>query len=340
MDNRKQRIMMAIVSLYGAQGEPVGSNLLCKHLDISVSSATLRNEMAALTRLGMLEQPHTSAGRVPTAKGYRYYVDNLLDRTVRLSAQEKALLDSAFRTLDYDPEQMVQGAARLLSEHLGYAVIATTPRAEDITMAHFEVLQVGRHAVAVLGVTRAGGVRTRVVKVDCELSPSLISQVAQQLNRHLCFVASADVHPKLLQGIFEALGSERLVGTAIVSAALTLLAEAGRPKVYFEGQKNLLHRPEMENALRTLIELADAPERVERLLKPKTNHTQILFGDEMPHSPMHSICLVSRRYLAGGGLTGVLSVAGPIRMPYRSVIPDLEYFSALLGQGLSGNMAG
>ncbi len=125
MDERKQRIMMAIVTLYSAAGEPVGSNLLSRHFGMAVSSATLRNEMAALTRLGLLEQPHTSAGRIPTSKGYRYYVDHILDVHPLLPRQDGEKLEGLFRTLDYDPERLVQSAARAFADMLGCAVLAT-----------------------------------------------------------------------------------------------------------------------------------------------------------------------------------------------------------------------
>ncbi|MDL2219067.1 heat-inducible transcriptional repressor HrcA [Ruminococcaceae bacterium OttesenSCG-928-O06] len=339
MDDRKQRIMMAIVSLYSAEGEPVGSNLLCQHFDMAVSSATLRNEMAALTRLGLLEQPHTSAGRVPTAKGYRYYVDTLLQNPFTLPQRDKDALDATFRTLDYDPEKMAQGAAKALSDLLGYAVIATTPQADDMSIAHFEVLQVGRYTAAVLAVTAAGGVRTRVAKVDFELAEGDAGAIARVLNGHLRFVAEADVDSALIRRMVDSLGANGPRSWPLLSAALTLLGEVGRPNIYFEGQKHLLQWPELENSLRPLIETLDDTARMEKLLRPRSGHTTVLFGDEFPEAPAPGMCLVSRQYLAGGGLSGVIAVAGPARMPYREVIPRLEYFSELLGQGMSGMAA-
>ena len=112
MDDRKQRVLEATVALYTQGGEPVGSGLLCQYFDMAVSSATLRNEMAALTKLGLLEQPHTSAGRVPSAKGYRYYLDNLMRPAPGLSARQKAEIDHIFAGLDYEPEQIGRASCR------------------------------------------------------------------------------------------------------------------------------------------------------------------------------------------------------------------------------------
>lgn len=145
MDARKQRILEAIVAIYSTGGEPVGSGLLASHFDMALSSATLRNEMAALTKLGLLEQPHTSAGRVPSPKGYRYYLDHLLEApaAIALSAADRENIDRLFADMDVEPEKLAQSAARALADYTGCAAVATTPQAEDLCIAHFEVVQVG-----------------------------------------------------------------------------------------------------------------------------------------------------------------------------------------------------
>ena len=164
MDARKQRVLQAIVALYGLEGEPVGSSVLANYFDMAVSSATLRNEMAALTKLGLLEQPHTSAGRVPSAKGYRYYLDHLLTDDQPLDRVTRARVDAVFASLDHEPEKLAQGAAKALAAISGCTAAVSTPCAEDLCIAHYEVVQVGRSAAAVLAVTTAGYVRTRVAR--------------------------------------------------------------------------------------------------------------------------------------------------------------------------------
>ncbi len=336
IDDRKQRILTAIVSLYATGGEPVGSHLLSRYFNMAVSSATLRNEMAALTRLGLLEQPHTSAGRVPTTAGYRYYVDHLLDPAARLAPGDREVLDKAFEELDYDPEKLVQEAAKKLSDLLGYAILASTPRAQDMCIAHFEVIQVGRYTAAVLAVTAAGGVRTRVAKVDFELSEKDRAGMAETLNRYLCFVAAADVSGSLVQQMLNHLGAGGSRCWPVVSAALTLLEETGTPATFLEGQQHLLEGPDMERSLRAMMDLFNDPERVDALIHPRSDHTMILFGDEIPEKPVPGVCFLAHRYVAGGGLTGALAVAGPARMRFGEVIPRLEYFSTLLGRSMSG----
>ena len=183
MDARKQRVLQAIVALYGLEGEPVGSSVLANYFDMAVSSATLRNEMAALTKLGLLEQPHTSAGRVPSAKGYRYYLDHLLTDDQPLDRVTRARVDAVFASLDHEPEKLAQGAAKALAAISGCTAAVSTPCAEDLCIAHYEVVQVGRSAAAVLAVTTAGYVRTRVARVRTGLSRENAAALAALLNR-------------------------------------------------------------------------------------------------------------------------------------------------------------
>ena len=202
MDARKQRILEAIVALYALDGEPVGSGLLASYFDMAVSSATLRNEMAALTRLGLLEQPHTSAGRVPSAKGYRYYLDHLLQGpdAMALADEDRRKVDALFDAMDAEPEKLAPAAARALADYTGCAAAASTPRADDLCIAHFEVVQVGRYSAAVLAVTSAGGVRTRVARVDTGLSRSDAAQLAQ-LRKSESWIKATDMGVSaLMQG--------------------------------------------------------------------------------------------------------------------------------------------
>ena len=336
MDDRKRRVLQAIVTLYGADGEPVGSGLLAQHFANAVSSATLRNEMAALTKLGLLEQPHTSAGRVPSAKGYRYYLDHLMGVPAKLSQSEQRAACEMFRDMDYDPERLAQSAARALADWTGYTVVATTPKSEDMSIAHYEVMQVGRFTAAVLAVTNGGGVRTRTAKLDFPLENGDIEMLAKTLNESLTFRSAADVKSAHLQAAAQRMGARGVTLYPVLSAAYTLLKEAGRPNVYLEGEQNFLNYAGTEQNIKTLLEFFADTEAVKQAVSPKTDRTTVLLGEDLEDHPMPGLCIVSKRYVAGGGATGAIGIVGPIRMPYQKIIPRLEYFSLLLGQCMSG----
>lgn len=336
IDDRKQRVLTAIVSLYSAEGEPVGSTLLSRYFDMAVSSATLRNEMAALTKLGLLEQPHTSAGRVPSAKGYRYYLDRLLEQKNVLAKEDKALIDGIFRELDYDPDRLAAGAARALADLLGYGVVVTTPRAEDVRIAHYELIQVGRSNVAVLAVTNAGGVRTRVARLDAPVNLSQLQKLAGVLGRRLAFLTAADINSALLAGIAAELGANGKILWPIVNAAVTLLQEAKRPRIFFEGQRYLLHWSEITGCLPHLLDTLADNTTARAFIRPDGTGVSVRLGEDWEQCPMPGLAVASKRYLAGGGQTGVMAVIGPTRMDYQRILPTLEYFSSLLGEGMSG----
>lgn len=335
MDERKQRVLEAIVALYTQGGEPVGSGLLSQYFDLAVSSATLRNEMAALTKLGLLEQPHTSAGRVPSAKGYRYYLDNLMQPKGGLSEKQAVEIDRMFAGLDYEPERLAAGAAKALAAYTGYTVAATTPRADDLYIAHFEVVQVGRYSAAVLAVTSAGGVRTRVARLDTGLTRADAALLATALNRGLTFVAPADLTGAVLAGLAADLGEKGPVLYPVISAAAALLREAAEARTYLEGQQYLMRWPELGEYLPRVLELFADQERAGRLITPRTGRATVFLGEDLQR-PMPGLCIMTKRYLAGGGLTGAIALLGPARMPFEQLIPILDYFALKLGESMAG----
>ncbi|MEG2769845.1 MAG: heat-inducible transcriptional repressor HrcA, partial [Oscillospiraceae bacterium] len=327
----------AIVSLYALDGEPVASGSLSKKLDIEVSTATLRNDMAALTRLGLLEQPYTSAGRVPSSAGYRYYLDFLMNAELDLNRREQKIIDEAFEKLDYDPEHLAQGAAKALSDLLGYTVVATTPRAEDMRIAHFELMQSGRFTVAVMAVTSAGGVKTRVAKTTAPLDANVLELLTVMLNRALCFVSSADVSEATLEGLKRSFGADAQVVLPVLQAAVSLLNDAGQPHTYLEGLQHLLVWQELTPILPDMLEIFGDSEKTQQMIIPPTGGVTVTLGEDLPYKKLPGLAIMSQKYLAGGGRNGAIAIIGPERMPYKKMVTVLEYFALKLGQIMSGN---
>ena len=270
MDARKQRVLQAIVALYGLEGEPVGSSVLANYFDMAVSSATLRNEMAALTKLGLLEQPHTSAGRVPSAKGYRYYLDHLLTDDQPLDRVTRARVDAVFASLDHEPEKLAQGAAKAL---------------------------------------------------------------AALLNRNLTFVAPVDLSPRLLAELCSQISPELV---PVISAAAAILQDSTQPHVYLGGEQYLLDWPQLDGKVGSILSLLNDEEQAAALIAPPAEQSEsILLGEDLePQIP--GLCIVSDRYLVGGGLWGSVALIGPTRMPFQKLMPLLHTFADQLGEGMSG----
>ena len=271
MDARKQRVLQAIVALYGLEGEPVGSSVLANYFDMAVSSATLRNEMAALTKLGLLEQPHTSAGRVPSAKGYRYYLDNLLTDDQPLDRVSRARVDAVFASLDHEPEKLAAGAAKALAAISGCTAAISTPCAEDLCIAHYEVVQVGRSAAAVLAVTTAGYVRTRVARVRTGLSRENAAALAALLNRNLTFVAPVDLSTRLLAELCSQIDPELV---PVISAAAAILQDSVKPHVFLGGEQYLLDWPQLDGKVGDILTLLNDEEQAAGLIAPPAERSE------------------------------------------------------------------
>ncbi|MEG0752101.1 MAG: heat-inducible transcriptional repressor HrcA [Oscillospiraceae bacterium] len=325
ISRRKRLILAKIVALYTGSGDPVGSKILSSFLeDVSVSTATLRNEMAELTTLGLLEQPHTSAGRVPTALGYRYYVDHLMN--IRsLALEEREAIDEAVSKMDSDPDRAADEAARLLAEMTGLAAIATTPRGGNVQISHFQVFKTGKYNVAILGVTSAGGVKTRVCRLRDEISDSQIKELARELNKQLRFVSAEDISNIRTEKVREGLDWSRELFNPIALAVSTMIKSASDVRVYTEGQQKLLSYPELESHLKELLELFSNSDVVRSYLQPSEPLT-VFVGDETGELGTGSLGLIVGRYRAQGGLSGALAVAGPVRMNYGWIIPRVTYF--------------
>ena len=182
INHRHKLILDAIVSMYIANGEPIASQALQDALDITVSSATLRNEMARLTKLGYLNQPHVSAGRVPTNKAYRYYVDNI-DRDVQIASQDKENIRQHFDMLDGDSQRFLSGAAKLFSDILGYTVVIAPPADTELQFVNFTALKTGRYSVVLVATTSRGEVFTRVIRLCCEITAAQLAQLNHALRQ-------------------------------------------------------------------------------------------------------------------------------------------------------------
>ncbi|MBR5502590.1 MAG: heat-inducible transcription repressor HrcA [Oscillospiraceae bacterium] len=333
ISNRKQLILAQIVALHTNSGDPVGSHLLQEFLDtVSVSTATLRNEMAQLTALGLLEQPHTSAGRVPTVEGYRYFLNNLMTAKP-LSAAEKRAIESAVNSMDPDPDRAAQSAAEHLAKLSGLGAVTTTPVCADTKVIHFELVRVGRYNTAVLGITNLGALKSSVCRTMCEFSAAQLTAVAQVINNALRFVSHADVSAGLLGSMAAALGDAGEAAMPILLAAANLLREAGDVQVCRAGQGNLLRYRELSDHVSELVRLFEDTEGLSALLS-RDGEIDCYVGEELGRG-YGALSLIVGRYRTPGGGHGGIGIVGPVRMDYANLIPRLRYFCSCMSEALA-----
>lgn len=334
ISDRQRLILKSIILLHTNSGDPVGSKILNEFLDdLQVSTATLRNEMAEMTLMGLLEQPHTSAGRIPTLQGYRYYVDNLM-RPVAMTKEEMDFIKERIDGMDTDPDKAAEAAAEALCEITGLASITTTPAGGDVQITHFEVMRTGRFNLAIMGVTGIGGVRTRVCRTSSELTDAQIETLESVLNDHMVFVSHEDVTPKLISMINAFLGADAQACAPAVSAAAALIKSANDVHVFSSGQEKLLEYREFDSHVKELLRLFTDKEGMRRWLASPES-IKIIVGDELGRFGLDDISMVVGKYTAAGGRYGALSVAGPVRMKYGFIVPRLKYFCDYMSGALT-----
>lgn len=321
-------LLYAIISQHTRSGEPIGSGSLLSSFNIS--SATIRNEMAALTELGLLEQPHTSAGRVPTAEGYRYYVDNLM-RAFPLSDRERSRIHSAISSMDTDPDKAAKEAARELSDMTGLAAFSASASGAEAHIVHYELIRVGRYNTALLGVTGSGAVKSRVVRSERELSEKELLQIEESLNGRAVFISAEDANVELIGGIRADLGDS---ADPFIKGALTLIAEASRVHVYTTGQQTLLKYRELDGYMKQLLDIFSDTRFLIKCFDGVREPVAVYVGDES-RMGLPAVSMVLARYFASGGMSGGLGVVGPVRMNYEYIIPRLEFFCEELSAALT-----
>lgn len=335
MNQRHKLILDAIVSMYIKDGEPVASQALQDKLDISVSSATLRNEMARLTKLGYLNQPHVSAGRVPTNKAYRYYVENL-DRTKQINPSDKKNIKEHFDMLDGDSRRFFAGAAKLFSDILGYAVVIVPPSDTDLQFVNFTAIKTGRYKVVLVGTTTRGEVQTRVIRLSEEITSTQLSQLNNLVNMRLCLCCYDDIDHRYFHRLIKQLEKENRAFGQFLQGVLALMADANNKAVYVYGQEKLAQDVHFEHNIGDILKLLSDTERLQKLTTPKYEGISVVFGDELPIKNVENMCFISTKYFAGSAVSGTLSVVCPQTVDYQRLFLAVEYFAQLMTESITG----
>jgi heat-inducible transcriptional repressor len=332
ISSRKQLILTKIVALHTDSGDPVGSHLLQEYLDtLSVSTATLRNEMAQLTAMGLLQQPHTSAGRIPTEMGYRYFLNNLI-RITDPSTREKRSISDEIAQMDSDPDKAAEMAAVSLAKLSGLGAVTTTPVGTEMQMSYYELIKIGRYDTAVMGVTNLGAIKSRVCRTADELSVQELTKIREALNRSLRFVSSEDVTDDLLTKILEDTDAGNESAKAVIDTAAQLLHSLGEVRVSRAGQRNLLRFWELSDKVDQVVRLFEEKDRLAKMLS-KDGDVDCFVGSEIGESYSALSMVVGRYRVAGGGHGGV-AVIGPVRMDYTRIIPGLKTFCDRMSEKL------
>lgn len=335
ISKRHEQIIKAIVSMYINGREPVASSALQDYLDLAVSSATLRNEMAYLTKQGFLNQPHISAGRVPTNKAYRYYIENMGEEN-GLTQKEKEYIKSRFDLLDHDSQRLFQEAAELFSDLLGVTTIIAPPFEKDTRFANFNIMKTGKYDVVLIGVTHRGDVHTRVIRLAEEITNEDLAQITRLINMKLCFTAWQDIDARYFEYLIKELEAEQKCYSQIIKGALSLIKLAGTQTLHIRGEQYLLKTKDFDSNIADVLKLLSDKEALKGIITPKYDGTSVVFGDELPVKNIENVCFIAKKYYVGSAVSGTLCVVCPQTVDYSKVFATIQYFTQLLSQTITG----
>jgi len=335
LTDRCQLILEAIIEEYIATAQPVGSKALTRNHGIKLSPASVRNVMAELEDLGYLASPHTSAGRIPTEKGYRFYVDTLL-RISDLDARQKNQIEMKYRQKGLQMSDMLREASRTLSSISHYTGLVMIPRLTATVFRHIEFVRLSPRQVLAVFVTQSGLVQNKLVELDEELTPSELEQISNYLNRTMTGLSIEEVRAKILSEM----AHEKALYDHLMRRAFTLsnaaLSSDSSGDVIIEGTSHFLEQPEfsdlqqMKRIVRTFEQKSLLIELLDRGID--TKGVQVIIGSETQCSELAGCSLITAAYSGKRGTLGTLGVIGPNRMPYSTIIPIVDYTANLISR--------
>ena len=336
LDIRAQTLLKALVERYIADGQPVGSRALSKIAGLELSPATIRNVMADLEELGFVASPHTSAGRIPTPRGYRVFVDELL--TVQ-EIDESALssrLQPGFLT--QQPQRIIANAAQILSSLSQFAGVVMTPRTESI-FQQVEFLRLSEKRILLVVVAPSGDVHNRLLLTEADYTPGQLVQAANYLNQNFSGLSFDQARLRINSELRQLQSDMTSLMQAAVEAGSDALAEQGE-EVVISGERNLLNVQDLSSNMNSLRKLFDMFEQKSGLMQlldvsSKATGVQIFIGGESQLVPMDEMSIVTAPYGVNGKIVGTLGVIGPTRMAYERVIPIVDITAKLLSNALS-----
>ena len=337
LTERKKKILRAIVDNYIQTAEPVGSKALAAMPGIDCSSATIRNEMADLTQMGYLEQPHTSAGRIPSPAGYRLYVDELM-LDYRLSVDETQSLNQAMELKLQEVDKVISQVGKMVSKMTNLPAVAMTAAANAPTVQRFDLIMAGTGSFILVVMTSNEAVKNKLIKLPLHCTEQDLKLLAAVLNASLTEIPAEGFTPELLQRVTRSAGPAASLVPVIVDFTTHVLQSQQKSEVYVTGQMKLLGQPEYRDVDKAQEVLASLEgETLSNLpaTLADTSRTQILVGPENIAKELKDTSVVMTRFDIGDGMQGLIGVVGPTRMDYAQVTARLSYFAENLGRMFS-----
>ena len=334
LTERKKKVLRSIVDLYIRTAEPVGSKAITQLPDMNYSSATIRNEMAELTTMGYLEQPHTSAGRIPSAAGYRLYVDELM-LDYRLTMDETHSINAAIEEKMKRVDRMVEKVARLVSQATDLPAISMASRSNGVTVKRFDLIQAGEGSFILVIMLSNDEVVNKLIKLPLNMAEADLKVLSALLNATMTGIAAEDFTADLLDRVIRSAGIGGTLVPVIMEFTTDTLTRQAGTNMAVAGQMRLLGQPEyrdVDKAQRLLTSLDEEALANLPAIMQNANGTQVLVGPENISQELKDTSVVMTKFDIGDGMHGMIGVVGPTRMDYAKVTARLSYFAESLSK--------
>ena len=334
LSERKKKVLRSVVDLYIRTAEPVGSKAITALPDMKYSSATIRNEMAELTTLGYLEQPHTSAGRIPSAAGYRLYVDELM-ADYRLSMDETKSINSAIEEKMQRVDKMMEKVAKLVSQATDLPAISVASRQGSATVKRFDLIQAGAGSFILVVMLSNDEVVNKLIKLPLHVEENDLKVLSALLNATMADLMAEEFTPSLMDRVMRSAGAAASLVPVIVEFTIDALRRQSSANLAVAGQMRLLSCPEYRNIdkAQKVISGLDEESLVNLpAVMQGTNGTKVLVGPENVAEELKDTSVVMTKFDIGDGMQGMIGVVGPTRMDYAKVTARLSYFAESLSK--------
>ncbi len=326
LDERKQKILEAIIQNYLESGEPVGSRTVSKYTDLNLSSATIRNEMADLEEMGYILQPHTSAGRIPSDKAYRLYVDMVLkNKEKEVDSMKGVLIEKADKI-----DLLLQQVAKLLAENTNYTTMVSKPKYAHKKIKFIQLNMISDAQILVIVVLDNNQVNNKFINLAMPIDDNVVSQLNFMINAALNGLDVTEITMAIMQEIKEKAGEYGDLATSILDCIGEAMSEEEGSEIYTSGATNILKYPELSDKER-MVELLSTFEEKQRLqawvndgAESEEHGIQVYIGDESPVEAMKDCSVVTATYRIREGVYGKIGIVGPKRMDYEKVVGTLE----------------
>ena len=331
LSDRKEKILDAIIRSYLETGEPVGSRTISKNTDLNLSSATIRNEMSDLEEMGYIIQPHTSAGRIPTDKGYRFYVDNILkDKMSELDEREKKVTEKEDLLIEKvdKVETLLQNMAKVLANNTNYATMVSAPKSQENKIKFVQLSVIDENQLLCTVVSDKNHVVNRIIKITQQISQEMIVRLNVALNTVLAGLSLEEINLGVISTLTSQAGEFEGLVNEVLKTITEAIATEAQMKIYTSGATNIVKYPELSEKERAsqLLTTLEEKSQLTELINESDEETgiQVYIGSESPVKSMKDCSVVTATYELEDGFKGTIGIIGPKRMDYEKVVETLR----------------